>query len=212
MCGGRSRSVSRSVTRCSRPIVVCGAFSRSPTYRPALTLPRKAGVSWMILGDAPRLVEGQGVHRIDEDGLHAFLPGMAPAVIQNRPQEALRLARPRAGGHDGGTPAVRRAGIEALVRDALMAVRREAERHLRERLAAFGRELRRQRDGEVRAFDEVLLLGEEVVQNVRERRVGGAEAGGEEVPQRVGDLVGDDGGDHGAVAGSVAWVVGRWWA
>ena len=156
------------------------------------------------LGDAPRLIEGQGVHRIDEDGLHAFLPGMAPAVIQNRPQEALRLAGPRAGGHDGGTPAVRRARIEALVRDALMAVRREAERHLRERLAAFGRELRRQRDGEVRAFDEVLLLGEEVVQNVRERRIGGAEAGGEEVPQRTGDLVGDDGGDHGAVVGSAA--------
>ena len=79
------------------------------------------------------------------------------------------------------------------MRDALVAVRREAERHLRERLAAF----RRQRDGEVRAFDEVLLFGEEVVQNMRERRVGGAEAGAEEVPQRTGDLVGDDGGDHG---------------
>ena len=104
---------------------------------------------------------------------------------------------------------MRRAGIEALVRDALMAVRREAERHFRERLAAFRRELRRQRDGEVRAFDEVLLLGEEVVQNVRERRIGGAEAGGEEVPQRVGDLVGNDGGDHGAVGGFGGL---GWWA
>ena len=119
------------------------------------------------------------------------------AGLRDRPQEALRLAGPRAGGHDGGTPAVRRAGIEALVRDALMAVRREAERNLREGLAAFGREFRRQRDGEVRAFDEVLLLGEKVVQNVRERRVGGAEAGGKEVLQGAGDLVGDDGGDHG---------------
>ena len=100
---------------------------------------------------------------------------------------------------------MRRAGIEALVRDALMAVRREAEQHFRERLAAFGRELRRQRDREVRAFDEVLLLGEEVVQNVRERRIGGAEAGGEEVPQGAGDLVGDDGGDHGGGGGFGGW-------
>ena len=48
-------------------------------------------------------------------------------------------------------PPVRRAGIEALVRDALT-VRREAERHFQERLVALGRELGRQRDGEVRAF------------------------------------------------------------
>ena len=112
------------------------------------------------LGDAPRLIEGQGVHRIDEDGLHALLPGMVPAVIENRPQEALRLAGTRARGHDGGTPAVRRAGIEAPV---------------------------------------------------RERRVGGAEAGGEEVPQCAGDLVGDDGEDHGAVAASAARCGGAMW-
>ena len=99
---------------------------------------------------------------------------------------------------------MRRAGIEALVRDALMAVRREAERHARKRLAAFGCQLGRQRDGEVRAFDEVLLLGEEVVQNVGKQRVGGAEAGGEEIPQGVGD----DGGDHGVVAASAAWYGG----
>ena len=120
------------------------------------------------LGDAPRLIERQGVHRIDEDGLHALLPGMAPAVIQNRPQEALRLPRPRARGHDGGTPAMRGAGIKPLVRDALMAVRREAERDFRERLATFGRQLGWERDGEVGALEEVLLLGEEVVQHMGE--------------------------------------------
>ena len=54
----------------------------------------------------------------------------------------------------------------------------------------------------VGAFDEVLFLGEEVVQNVREGRVGGAEAGGEEILQSAGDY----GGDHGAVAASAA----RW--
>ena len=106
---------------------------------------------------------------------------------------------------------MRGAGIEPLVRDALMAVRREAERDLRERLAAFGRELGWERDGEVGALEEVLLLGEEVVQNVGEGRIGGAEAGGEEVLQRAGDLVGYDGGGHGVVAGLAAWCGGRWW-
>ena len=48
-----------------------------------------------------------------------------------------------------------------------------------------------------RGFDEVLLLGEEVVRHVGEGRVGGAEAGGEEILQCAGDLVGYDGGDHG---------------
>ena len=47
---------------------------------------------------------------------------------------------------------MRRAEIEALVRDAPMAVRREAERHFRERLPALRRQLGRQRDGEVRAL------------------------------------------------------------
>ena len=72
-------------------------------------------------------------------------------------------------------------------------------RHFRERLPALRRQLGRQRDGEVRAFDEVLLLGQEIVQDVGEGRVGEAEAGGEEVLQGAGDLVGYDGGDHGAV-------------
>ena len=41
---------------------------------------------------------------------------------------------------------------------------------------------------------------------MREVRVGGAEAGGEEILQSAGDLVGNGGGDHGAVAASAA----RW--
>ena len=65
--GGRSRSVSRSVTRCARPIVVCGTFSRSPTYRPALTLPRSASVSWTTLASRRASVRwGDG--GIDWDG------------------------------------------------------------------------------------------------------------------------------------------------
>ena len=133
--------------------------------------------------------------------LYSRLPPRS-TVMSQVPRESLTL--PRSAGISWTTLAMRRAGIEALVRDALMAVRREAERHFRERLPALRCQLGCQRDGKVWAFDEVLFLGEEVVQNVRERRVGGAEAGGEEVLQGAGDLVGDDGGDHGAVAALAA--------
>ena len=81
---------------------------------------------------------------------------------------------------------VRCPGIQPLVRDALMVIWREAERDFRERLASLRCQLGRQRDGEVGAFDEVLLLGKEVVQHMRQRRIGGAEAGGEEVLQGAG--------------------------
>ena len=93
------------------------------------------------LGDAPRLVERQRVHGIDEDGLHALLASVPPAVIQNRPKKALRLAGTRARGHDGGAAAVGSGGIEALVGDALVAVGGEAEGDLGERFAAFRGEL-----------------------------------------------------------------------
>ena len=48
-------------------------------------------------------------------------------------------------------------------------------------------------------------------QDVGEGRVGGAEAGGEEVLQGAGDLVDNDGGDHGVAVGlgSVWWGDGR---
>ena len=91
---------------------------------------------------------------------------------------------------------MRGGGIEALMGDALVAVRREAERDFGERLAAFRGELGRQGDGEVGAFDEVLWLFEEAVQHGGERGVGGAEARGEEIVQGTGDLVGYGGGDH----------------
>ena len=87
--------------------------------------------------------------------------------------------------------------IQPLVCGTLITAQREAERYFRERFAALGRELRRQRDGEVRAFDEVLVLGEEILQNVRQHWVGRAEAGGEEIVQGTDHLVGDDRGDHG---------------
>ena len=147
---------------------------------------------------------------MDQNGLHPLLPGMTPAMIQSRPQEALRLAGTHSGSDDGGAPAVRRCGIKPLVGDALMAIGREAEWDCRERLAAFRGELRREGDGDVGAFDEALRLGEEVVEHGGERGVGGAEARGEEIVQGTGDLVGYGGGDHWWWASRLLTAVGGW--
>ena len=111
---------------------------------------------------------------------------------------AFHLAGTRAGGDNGGAPAVWSGGVKPLVGDALVAVRREAERDFREQLAAFRHQLGRQGDGEVGAFDEVLRFGEEIVEDGGKGGVGGAEAGGEEVMQGAGDFLDYDGGDHGA--------------
>ena len=52
------------------------------------------------LGDAPGLVGGERVHRIEDQRLDARLPGgpLASAVVEDRVQEALGLARAGAGG------------------------------------------------------------------------------------------------------------------
>ena len=158
-------------------------------------------------GDAPRLVRGQRVHRVDEDGLDARRAGLPPAVVEHREEEALRLARAGAGGHHRRPPGV---GGQPRERRRLVAVRREPQGHFRERLARFRRRLERQGDGEVRPLRQVLGVGEEVVHDRRQRGVRRREAGGEEVAERARDLRGDDGGDHrDSALGMVARILPR---
>ena len=145
------------------------------------------------LRDAPRLVGRQRVHRVDEDGLDPRRPGLRTAVAEDRIQKALGLAGSGAGGDDGRLSG---AGGETRECRPLMAVRSEPERHVRERLAALGRLLERQGDGEERSLGEVFRIRQEVVDDVGQRGVGRPEAGREEVTERAGDLGGDDGGDH----------------
>ena len=145
------------------------------------------------LRNAPRLVRGQRVHRVDDDGLDPRRAGLRPAVVEDGIQEALGLAGTGTGGDDGRLPG---AGGETRERGPLVTVRREPERHVGERLAALRRLLERQGDGEVRPLGEVLRLGQEVVDDVCECGVGRPEAGGQEVAERPRDLGGDDGGDQ----------------
>ena len=127
----------------------------------------------------------------------SFLPPGAaaclPAVVEDRIQEALRLARAGAGGDDGRAAHARGKPRE---RGALVAVRGEPERHLRERLAALRGAPEGKRDGEIRPLDEVLGVREEVRYDARKLRTRRPEAGGEEVTQGAGDFGRDDGGDH----------------
>ena len=163
----------------------------APDEDPCRHLPMQRRCPVDRLRDAPRLVRRQRVHRIDEDRLDTRRPGLRPAVVQDRIQEALGLTGPGAGRHDGGLPG---AGREARERGALVAVRREPERYVRERLAPLGRLQERQRDGEVRPLGEVFRIRQKVVDDVGQRGVGRPEAGREEVTERAGDLGGDDGG------------------
>ena len=95
-------------------------------------------------GNTPRLIRRESVHGIDDDGLDAGRACLRAAVIEHRIEEALGLAGTGSGRDDGGL-----ATVQPSKGGTLMAIRREAERGFRERLAAFRCALKRQVDGEV---------------------------------------------------------------
>ena len=142
--------------------------------------------------NAPRLIRRESVHGIDDDGLDAGRAGLRAAVVEHRIEEALGLAGTGSGRDDGGL-----ATVQPIEGGALMAIRREAERGFRERLAAFRCALKRQVDGEVRPLEQVVGVSEKVRHHIGQCRIRRAEAGREEVPQGAGDFGGEGGGDHG---------------
>ena len=81
-------------------------------------------------GDSPRLIRGQRVHGIDDDGLDAGRTGLGTAVVEHRVEEALGLSGAGSGRDDRRLPP--RQPVEGV---ALVAPGREAERRFRERLA-----------------------------------------------------------------------------
>ena len=85
---------------------------------------------------------------------------------------------------------------QPIHRGALVAVGRESQRCLGERLPALGRLLEGQGDGEVGPLDQVLRRRQEVVQHAGQRRVRRPEAGPEEVRERRDHLSGDRGRDQ----------------
>ena len=79
-----------------------------------------------------------------------------------------------------------------------------AKGNLGKRLAAFRGGLEGQVKRQIWPFGEVIGIRQKVIDNIGQRRIGRAEAGGEKVLERVGDLGGDGGGNH---CGS---IVGLW--
>ena len=75
-----------------------------------------------LAGQAPGLVRGQGVHGVEQQGLDARLGGMAQAVIQDGIEETLGLARPGAGGDQGGLGLVLPVGVQSIKSPCLMRV------------------------------------------------------------------------------------------
>ena len=137
-------------------------------------------------GNPPRLVRGERVHGIDEDGLDAGGPRPLAAVIEHRIQEALRLAGAGSRRNDGGL-----AAGQPIEGGALVPVRGEAERRLGERLPTFRGALERQLDGEIRALEQVLGVGEEVVDHGGQRSIRRPEAGSEKVLKSAANLGGE---------------------
>ena len=150
-------------------------------------------------GNAPRLIRRESVHGIDDDGLDAGRACLRAAVVEHRIEEALGLAGTGSGRDDGGL-----ATGQPIEGGALMAVRREAERGFRKRLAAFRCALKRQVDGEVGPLEQVIGVSEKVRHHIGQCRIRRAEAGREEVPQGAGDFGGKGGGDHGVVKEALA--------
>jgi hypothetical protein len=80
-------------------------------------------------GQPRRLICGQGVHGVEDNGLDARLLSVAVTVIEDRIEKALGLARTGAGGDEGGLRRMAVGAGEPLKRAHLMHVGRKGGPH-----------------------------------------------------------------------------------
>ena len=144
------------------------------------------------LGDAPRLIGGQGVHRVKDDGFDTR-PPLCPChttVLQDGVEKALCLARPGARGHQRGASAL---ASQALERLRLMGVGFELLRQPTERwLVLLRAGAERQGHCEVRPFEDVVASIEKALQQADEAGRSGWKRRAQEVRDTLGDLLRDD--------------------
>lgn len=131
------------------------------------------------LRDAARLIGGERVHRIDEDRFHPRRARVPPAVVEDRHEERLGLART---GTRRDERALRRARAQPSPRPLLVEVSWESERNLGEELGVPTLP-ERQLHRDVGAFEDSALSLDEPLDDVFHPRRRGPEAH----PQEVGD-------------------------
>ena len=128
--------------------------------------------------DATGLVVGQRVHRVEDERLDAGGAGVPAAVVEQRHQEALGLARAGARRHER-RPRHLVAGGQPLPGQGLVPVRREPTRHEVEQVAPTRRrrakrqphpDIRPSKDAVRVVGQKLLQLGPHVVVGQRERR------------------------------------------
>jgi hypothetical protein len=153
------------------------------------------GPAMDLAGEPRGLVGGERVHWIEDDRLDPWLAAVAPAMVEEREEEALGLARAGAGGDEGGARARIRAG-EALPGAELVGVGIKGGADLEGGAGGRGA-AKREAKIEIRAAEEaVLRIGEVVEQGALVGAVAQREGGAEVVPEGRLKLGGDDGGEH----------------
>ena len=187
-----------------RPVAALAADVQ-PRRHPAL----EPGLVPDLLRQPAGLVAGQGVHRVEDDGLDARPPGVAVAVVEQRVEEALRLARAGAGGDQGVLRLVVVLAGQPLEGGDLVDVGDERRGDV-EDLAGLARPgpAEGQLQTEVRPLEDALLrVGQEALEGLGHRPVLEGEGGVEVVEQGGPQLVRNDAGDHGASS----WLRSRSW-
>ena len=143
------------------------------------------------IGDAPRLVGGQGIHRVNEDRLDpsGALGVLLAAVLQQRQEKALRFAGSGASSHQGVAWSTGQKPIKGLL---LVEVRREGEGDLGEPIAP--RALAKgQSHRHIRALEQLLAIGQETVDQARKARCGGVKSGANGVGSDLLQFAGNNG-------------------
>ena len=195
------QDVGRSLLQCALIGDHVGGSHRRRLFRIAgadvetSTQAGKGGNGVDQIGEAPGLVCGQGIHRIDQDRLDAAraLGVLLAAVLQQGQQEALGFARTRACRHQGVTGCARQQPIKGLL---LVPVRREGQRDLREPVAP-GALMEGQGHRHVGPLEQLLAIRQEAVDQPLEPRGGGVEGGADGIGGHLLQLAGNNGGEQG---------------
>ncbi len=145
----------------------------------------------------PRLVGRKRIHRIEDDRLDAGLAPMSVAMIEDREEKALRLARSRARRDQGILRRARIARREALPRLELVGIREKWRLDGEGNRVSLVRLAKREANVHIRTAKKAGRPPEKREELRCERRVAKAEGRLEVVLERRADLFGQNGGDHG---------------